>query len=153
MSQIADKIHFYQNESFSYLIVLTWISILARRLRYLCNDYKQEVNVMSVTKLELDKIKQQQEEFIDLVQESNRDELGQCAKLLAMYLTVYKQRYGDIPLEEYIQSDAGTAFEGDLSQLIQEGVKEATTMLNLVRDEKRENEQQLHYYPTSTTIN
>lgn len=108
---------------------------------------------MGITKLELEHIKKQQEEFLDLVNECNYDELGQCAKLLAMYVTLYKQKFGDIPLEEYMQVSESTTFDSDLSQLVQGGLEEASAMLNLVRKETRINKHSFQYQPSSNTIN
>ena len=93
---------------------------------------------MSVTKTELDLIKQQQIEFQDLEQDSNRNELGQCTKLLAMYIAIYKQRYGDIPVETYMQISEELAVNQELSQIIQDGIEEASTMLRLVRNDQRQ---------------
>ncbi len=107
---------------------------------------------MSVTKNELDLIKQQQIEFQDLVQDSNRSELGQCTKLLAMYIAIYKQRYGDIAIESYMQISEDSSVNQELSQIIQDGIEEASTMLRMVRNDQRQ-EQNLYYYPASNTIN
>jgi hypothetical protein len=59
-----------------------------------------ENKIMGVTKNELDIIRQQQIDFKDLAEECNHDELGQCAKLLAMYVSIYKKRFGDLPTEK-----------------------------------------------------
>lgn len=108
---------------------------------------------MRVTKNELDIIKQQQTEFQDLVDDSNRSELGQCAKLLAMYVSIYKQRYGDIPVDSFIKISETSAIDRELSQIVQNGIEEASTMLRLVRDEQRQEQRLFNYYPANDTIN
>ncbi len=108
---------------------------------------------MTVTKIELDQIKQQQLEFQDLVADCNRNELGQCAKLLAMYVAVYKQQYGDIPVESLLQISATVAVDQDISKIIQDGIEEASTMLRMVRDEQRQEQDSFYYSLASNTIN
>ena len=107
---------------------------------------------MSVSKNELDAIKQQQIDFQYLVEECNRDELGQCAKLLAMYVAIYRQRYGDLPVENLSQISQASAVNEELSQIIQDGVEEASKMLRLVRDEHRQQQRSFYYYPAQNTI-
>ena len=109
--------------------------------------------VMSVSKNELKSIKQQHIDFHDLVQECNHDELGQCAKLLAMYVAIYKQRYGELPLEKLSHMADTLAVNKELSQIIQEGIVEASTMLRMVRDEQRQQQESFYYYPAEYSIN
>lgn len=108
---------------------------------------------MSVSKNELKSIKQQHIDFHDLVQECNRDELGQCAKLLAMYVAIYKQRYGELPLDKLSHMADTPAVDKELSQIIQEGIVEASTMLRMVRDEQRQQQKSFYYYPAEYSIN
>jgi len=42
-------------------------------------------------------LKQLEKQFFTLVENSTRDELAQCAKYLAMYLVLYRQKFGEIP--------------------------------------------------------
>ncbi len=108
---------------------------------------------MSVSKNELESIKQQHVDFHDLVQECNHVELGQCAKLLAMYVAIYKQRYGELPLENLSHMVDTPAVNQELSQIIQEGIEEASTMLRMVRDEQRQQQRSFYYYPAEYSIN
>ncbi|MFT7461072.1 MAG: hypothetical protein ACI909_003764, partial [Planctomycetota bacterium] len=98
-------------------------------------------------------IKQQQIEFKDLVQECNRDELGQCAKLLAMYVAIYKQRYGDLPLDKLTDFSESSEVNKEMSKIIQDGIEEASEMLRLVRDDQRQQQRSSYYYPAENTIN
>lgn len=108
---------------------------------------------MSVSKTELDSIKQQHIDFHDLVLECNHGELGQCAKLLAMYVAIYKQRYGELPLENLSQISDTPAVDRELSQIIQHAIEEASTMLRLVRDEQRQQQETFYYHPSENSIN
>ncbi len=108
---------------------------------------------MSVSKHELEDIKQQHADFHELVQESNHDELGQCTKLLAMYVAIYKQRYGELPLDKLSHMADDPSVNRELSQIIREGVEEASTMLRMVRDEQRLQQRSFYYYPAENIIN
>jgi ArsR family metal-binding transcriptional regulator len=108
---------------------------------------------MSTKTTELDLIQQKQNKFQELVDECNHSELGQCAKLLAMHIAMYKQFYGDIPVDSIMQISEASTVNQELSQIIQEGIEEASTMLRLVRDEQRMDQRSFYYYPTNNMIN
>ena len=108
---------------------------------------------MSVLKSELDDMKQQHLDFHDLVHERNHDELGQCAKLLAMYVAIYKQRYGELPMEKLSHLADTPSANKELSHFIQEAIEEASTMLRMVRDEQRQQQKSFYYYPAENSIN
>lgn len=108
---------------------------------------------MDLTEADLEIIKQQHLDFQELVHTCNHEELGQCAKLLAMYVAIYKQRYGELPLEKLTRITDTPAVNRELSMIIREAIDEATTMLELVRDEQRQQQKNFHYYPAENTIN
>ena len=93
---------------------------------------------MHLTTRKLDIIRRQQENFQELVQESNRQELGQLAKFLAMYIAVYKQQHGELPIDSLLQVTESALANQELSQIIQSGIEEATTMPQMVRIEQTE---------------
>ena len=108
---------------------------------------------MSVSKNELDDIKQQHIDFQDLVLECNHDELGQCAKLLAMYVSIYKQQYGELPLDSLSLMADTPSINEELSKIIQEAIEEASTILRLVRGEQRQQQNSFYYAPNENSIN
>lgn len=108
---------------------------------------------MSITEQELDNIRQQHQEFQELVQACSHEELGQCAKLLAMYVTIYKQKYGELPLEKLSNITDTPTVNSELSVIIREAIDEASTILELVCDEQRQHQKTFHYYPAENTIN
>ena len=108
---------------------------------------------MSTGKIELDQIKKQQLEFQDLVEECNRNELGQCAKLLAMYIAVYKQEYGELPIENLLNMSETLLVGQELSQIIQDGIEEASSMLRMVHNEQQMPKATFYYKPSCSTIN
>jgi len=108
---------------------------------------------MSTGKIELDQIRKQQLEFQDLVEECNQNELGQCAKLLAMYIAVYKQEYGELPIENLVNMSETLLVDQELSQIIQNGIEEASSMLRMVHNEQRRPKTCFYYNPSYGTIN
>jgi len=108
---------------------------------------------MSTAKSELDMIKEQQIEFQSLVQQCDRSELGQCAKLLAMYIAVYKQQFGDIPVESLLTMSETVTVDYELSQIIQNGIEEASSMLRMVLEEKQQVNGSFFYNASSAAIN
>ena len=108
---------------------------------------------MKVSEMELEQIRKQHESFQELVQGCSLEELGQCAKLLAMYVTIYKQRYGDLPLDKLTDFTDATIVNRELSVIIREALDEASTMLEVVCDEQRQQNNNFHYYPQHQTIN
>ena len=55
--------------------------------------------------------------------------MGQLAKFLAMYIAVYKQQHGELPIDSLLQVTESALANQELSQIIQSGIEEATTML------------------------
>ena len=108
---------------------------------------------MSTGKIELDQIKKQQLEFQDLVDECNRNELGQSAKLLAMYIAVYKQEFGELPIENLLNMSESLLVGQELSQIIQDGIEEASSMLRMVHNEQQRPKATFYYKPSCSTIN
>ncbi len=108
---------------------------------------------MSITKNELELIKRQQLDFEGLVQDCNREELGQCAKLLAMHIAVYKQQYGEIPVKNLAQIAETVSVNQEISQVIQNGIEEASDMLRMVRNEQRRDKSSFYCTQNSNSIN
>jgi hypothetical protein len=91
-----------------------------------------ETSTMDTTTQELLKLKQQEQEFLELAHTCNRDELVKCARILAMYIALYRQEFGEIPLRGYAKLLDTTALDGELLQITSEGLYEAAEMLKTV---------------------
>jgi len=89
-------------------------------------------STMDTTTQELLKLKQQEQEFLQLAQTCNRDELVKCARILAMYIALYRQEFGEIPLRGYAKLLDTSALDGELLQITREGLYEAAEMLKTV---------------------
>lgn len=99
----------------------------------LINLYSLRKQAMSnISKQKLLDLKQQENEFLKLVDLSSREELAQCAKFLAMYIALYRQKFGDIPDAGYEKLVTSTKLDNELVNIVQDGISEATEMLKLV---------------------
>lgn len=91
---------------------------------------------MSIAHDDLELLKNVHTEFSGLISQSNQGELAQCIKLLAMYVSIYRQKFGDLPSQNYIDLMSMTELNQDMVQLITEGTVEAIEMLELVFAER-----------------
>jgi len=74
-----------------------------------------------------------------LVQVAGKDDLAECARLLAMNVAHYELRYGALPLEE--QLTITSQFNGDQEELVMRGMETLAGVLgNVIRglDERLE---------------
>lgn len=61
-----------------------------------------------ITMTDLSQFEQYNKLAIQLIEQATKDELAECAQLLAMNLAHYQGKYGEIPLEETLTMlDAG----------------------------------------------
>jgi len=93
---------------------------------------------MLTTSQELLKLKQQEQEFLELTQTCNRDELVKCARVLAMYIALYRQQFGEVPLHCHAKLQQTNAFDDELIQITMEGLHEAVEMLKTVMLQHRD---------------
>ena len=87
---------------------------------------------MYVDEIELEKIKANERELNRLVSLSDRGELEQCLRLLSIYIALYKENFGDLPVErldnvlECENTDRATAI------IFDSGIREAISILKLI---------------------
>jgi len=84
------------------------------------------------------------------VADSTKDELGQCARLLAMYLALYKRKYGELAAGDC--QTPGRRDEDKVSgaEVFALGMAELNEMLHLVATSGHE---ECSYPPHSSAIN
>jgi hypothetical protein len=87
-------------------------------------------------KQDLIKLKQREGEFTRLVNSSSREDLARCTRFLAMYIALYRQKFGDIPDSGYKQLIEAPVLDSDLLEIIDEGIHEASEMLKLIHMQK-----------------
>lgn len=72
-------------------------------------------------------------QFETLVDSCEREELKLCLRLLGMYLGIYKLYYGEIPAEDCTRITESAELDGELGEIVESGLSEASTMLEMVR--------------------
>lgn len=87
---------------------------------------------MSIRFNDLVKLKQREQEFLSLVENSSREDLAKCAKFLAMYLVLYRQQFGEIPAEGYIKLTESPGTDRESLEIVEHGIDEASEMLKMV---------------------
>ena len=93
---------------------------------------------MAINKLDLLKLKQRELEFLGLVETCDRDDLAKCAKFLAMYVALYRQKFGDIPATGYMKLLSNPALDNELLQIMEDGMYEAAEMLKIILLQNRD---------------
>ena len=90
--------------------------------------------------------------FTSLVQDSGREELARCIRLLSMYLAMYKRHFGEISMSDYLELSGSPLVNQELAGLVKHGLAEATAMLALVIQEKDEHPAVPLYAPSPTDV-
>ena len=107
--------------------------MLAQELLFLRYDFfKENLSMRNVSKQQLINLKQKEVEFLRLVDSSKREDLAQCTKFLAMYIALYRQKFGDIPESGYDKLMTSTKLDDELVTIVRDGINEATEMLKMV---------------------
>ncbi len=94
---------------------------------------------MAQVKQDMIRLIESHEEFQLLVDKSSKEELIQCAKLLAMYLSLYKLRFGEISAKSYIDLLSCSENEEELTSIIEGGNEEASAMLKIIKEDRSKN--------------
>ena len=87
---------------------------------------------MKIGNPEIQLLKRREAEFLDLVENSSHAELARCAKFLAMYLALYREQFGEIPVADYNRLLQPAALDKELLDIIGAGMQEASAMLRMV---------------------
>ena len=68
----------------------------------------------------------------EMIAESTKEELAECARLLALNVAHYKAKYGELPLEEHQAMLEADDIDEDLAKLLASGMLEMTMTLATV---------------------
>ena len=90
--------------------------------------------------------------FSTLVQDSGREELARCIRLLSMYLAMYKRHFGEMSMSDYLDLADSPLANQELAGLVKHGLEEATAMLTLVIQEKDDHPAEPLYAPSPTDV-
>jgi hypothetical protein len=70
-----------------------------------------------------------------LVDESSKEELADCALLLAMNLANYKSKFGELPSENFKELLVTDTIDEDTARILMEGSEEMIKTLSMVTGE------------------
>ena len=82
--------------------------------------------------ISIEKFKEYYEHLDERIAESSKEDLAECARLLALNVAHYKQKYGELPLEEHMAMLSATDIDEDTATLLASGMLEMTVTLILV---------------------
>ncbi len=88
----------------------------------------------------LEKFKEYYKTLDQMIAQSSKEDLAECARLLALNVAHYKRQYGELPLEEHqAMLETGQIDEG-LATLLASGMLEMTMTLAVVTGRSEEYE-------------
>ncbi len=77
----------------------------------------------------------------EMIFESTKADLAECARLLALNVAHYKAKYGELPLEEHQAMLEANDIDEEMAKLLDSGVLEMTVVLALVTGRSEEYEE------------
>lgn len=79
------------------------------------------------------------DELQDVIENASKERLTRAARLLGMYLALYKHHFGELSPEEYRELNSHVAMQDELGQSIYiEGMHELLDMVSLVEHHDRD---------------
>ena len=90
---------------------------------------------MTVNTDKIVEMKELHTELQDCLEGSSKDDLAQCARLLAMYLSIYKRKFGELPSQDFYQLNLPTTDEELGTDIFIDGMLEMIDMLALISAE------------------
>ncbi len=76
----------------------------------------------------------------EMIAESTKADLAECARLLALNVAHYKAKYGELPLEEHQAMLEANDIDEEMAKLLASGVLEMMSVLTLVTGRSNETE-------------
>ncbi len=77
----------------------------------------------------------------EMIAESTKADLAECARLLALNVAHYKAKYGELPLEEHHAMLVTEDIDEEMAKLLASGVLEMAVVLALVTGRAEEYEE------------
>lgn len=81
---------------------------------------------------ELDFFKECYRRADEAISKATKEELTECARLLALNVSHYRQKYGDLPLEEQEKLFNATDIDPETAQLLAQGMLQLLSSLAVV---------------------
>jgi len=75
-------------------------------------------------------------QFERLLQISSSDDLARCARLLGLYLAIYKHEFGEIPsttIEGFLDTEARDDMDPLITEIFNTGLREVSSLLSLIQ--------------------
>lgn len=82
--------------------------------------------------LELVELKTTEFELQSLVNESGKEQLAQCVRMLSMYVALYKKSFGELPPSCFEKILNSSVLDVESAKIFENGMLEAITILNMV---------------------
>jgi len=95
---------------------------------------------MNDNNFDLTDIKEREMELKSLIEISDRDELAQCIRLLAMYIAIFKKYFGELPVVSYEKILTSQVVDKDTARVFENGMREAITILDMVMRSRAQSE-------------
>ncbi len=73
----------------------------------------------------------------EMITESTKADLAECARLLALNIAHYKAKYGELPLEEHQAMLEADDIDEEMAKLLASGVLEMAVVLAHARSRRR----------------
>jgi hypothetical protein len=67
-----------------------------------------------------------------LVEVAEKEDIAECARLLAMNVAHYKKRYGELPLEDQLSMNPADEINDQQAELVMDGMETLAGMLGTV---------------------
>jgi hypothetical protein len=109
---------------------------LAQSLLVIKHEHHQEQTMEKPLKQGLTRLKQREYEFTLMVENCSREDLAKCAKFLAMYIALYRRKFGEIPNSGYNKLITTPELDQELIEILDDGMYEAAEMLKLILSQK-----------------
>jgi hypothetical protein len=87
---------------------------------------------MKELKTDLYGIKDKELRLQSLVEESNKQELAQCVRLISMYVSMYKKQFGELPVNCYQEILSAGDVDEASAGIFAGGLNEAIDMMDAV---------------------
>ena len=87
---------------------------------------------MNVDDKELEQIRANERELNRLVSMSERGELEQCLRLLSIYIALYKESFGELPVEGLDNVLGCENVDKATAMIFDTGIREAISILKLI---------------------
>ncbi len=80
----------------------------------------------------MEKFKEYYKHLEQMIAQASKEDLAECARLLALNVAHYKSKYGELPLEEHQAMLEANDIDEDLAKLLASGMLEMTMTLATV---------------------